>query len=126
MSSTFSSGTTDSSSVPKIPFPTNVTDFPLWASQIKAALSALGLLDCITTARPPAVAAFTEAIPVYTAGADLSATQIATLRQNYLTEVQMYQASLSTHNVRAANVKRWDRAHSLILTNLGRAQLVFN
>ena len=117
--------TTTDSIISKIPFPQNESDFPLWKSQISSALSAQGIQDCITTARPAALAAFAVPRPVMTAlPSTATATETQAAKTNYIQEYQFYKAALEDHNAEAANIKRWDRAFSFILSNLGRSQLI--
>ncbi len=89
--------TTDSH-LPKIPFPQNESDFPLWCSQIQAALASIA--------------------------STISAADALTAKQAYLVEHQIYQTSIATHALQMANIKRWDRAYSFILSNLSRTQLI--
>jgi hypothetical protein len=122
--SSSSSVTTSDTHLPKIPFPQNESDFPLWSAQIKSVLTSMGLGDCIISARPATPAPFTDQAPTYSSSSNMSATELLAAKQSYLLDLQMHQAAVTAHNASLTEVKRWDRAFSFILSNLGRTQLI--
>ena len=111
-----------SSTSSRVPFPARESDFPLWSTQIQAILQANGVHDCISSARP----ADPGAAPIAPVLGAIPADPIDARahRSDWLLESNIYSQQMTAHSSLIANVRRWDRAISIITSNLGRTQLV--